>query len=321
MLLKLTKCLFFALIFISQAKTAENEKTGPLGYLKSHFSLSYHGEYYFTRKDVLSANEDDHDLQDLRIMHNPTITYKPIANLRILATSEFKYTDAESKGTFINRHFRSLVLITRENILTEKENKIQVNAGIGRRIFDRNHGKASSYGNYRANTTISKKFSETASGSLYLQYLLNDPVRSKITASTWKHGLEVIPSLTFQLTEKISYFFNDDIVINKPWHSNDNHNIDISHEMNIGVLSYQFNDKNSAYFQIKYLHSSTSPFLDENPKDDWMEYYLGHTHSFTPNITLTAELGTRFISPRDGRSFLAKEARFPELAFYFDASL
>jgi len=175
----------------SSAKAEDS--AGVYGYLKSHFSASYHGEYYFTRKDVSSTNEDDHDIQDLKIMHNPTVIYRPVTNYKLLVTSEFKYTDAEAKASFINRHYRSLVLLSRENILTEKENGIKMDVAIGRRIFDRNHGAASSYGNSRINTSLSKKFGDTLSTSLLVQYLGNDPVKRKVVPTTWKHSLELIP--------------------------------------------------------------------------------------------------------------------------------
>lgn len=302
-------------------KAKAEDSAGVYGYLKSHFSASYHGEYYFTRKDVSSANEDDHDIQDLKIMHNPTIIYRPFTNYKLLVTSEFKYTDAAAKGTFINRHYRSLVLLSRENILTEKDNGIKMDVAIGRRIFDRNHGAAGSYGNSRINTSLSKKFSDKLSTSLLVQYLGNDPVKRKVTATTWKHSMELIPSFTFQITDKLSYFFNDDFVINTPRDSNQAKSFDISHEMNIGVVSYQFNDKNSAYFQFKYLHFSGAPFQEATQVDDWFEYYIGHTYSFTPKFSVTGEVGSKIFGAKDGRDFFANEVKYPEFALYLDYSL
>lgn len=304
---------------LADDKAAAEDSSGAWGYIKSKFSASYHGEYYFTRKDVNSANEDDHDIQDLKIMHNPTIIYRPIKNWKFLVTSEFKYTDAAAKGTFINRHFRSLVLLTRENILTEKEDGIKMDVGIGRRIFDRNKGAASSYGNSRINTSLSKKFGDNLSTSLFAQYLYNDPVKRKIAATTWRHSLELIPSFTFQITEKLSYFFNDDFIINTPWRDNAN-SFDISHEMNVGVVSYQFNDQSSAYFQFKYLHFSGAPFQAATAVDDWFEYYIGYTYSITPKVSITPEIGSKIFGAKDGRDFFANEIKYPEFAVYFDAA-
>ncbi len=302
-------------------KAKAEDSAGVYGYLKSHFSASYHGEYYFTRKDVSSANEDDHDIQDLKIMHNPTIIYRPFTNYKLLVTSEFKYTDAAAKGTFINRHYRSLVLLSRENILTEKENGIKMDVAIGRRIFDRNHGAASSYGNSRINTSLSKKFGDNLSTSLLVQYLGNDPVKRKVTASTWKHSLELIPSFTWQITDKLSYFFNDDFVLNTARDTNQAKEFDFSHEMNIGVVSYQFNDKNSSYFQFKYLHFSGAAFQEATNVDDWFEYYIGHTYSFTPKFSVTGEVGSKIFGAKDGRDFFANEVKYPEFALYLDYSL
>lgn len=311
---------------VEEAKTAADkakveDSAGVYGYIKSHFSASYHGEYYFTRKDIHSVNEDDHDIQDLKIMHNPTIIYRPLTNWKVLATSEFKYTDAEAKGSFINRHFRSLVLVTRENVLTEKENGIKMDLGFGRRIFDRNHGAAASYGNSRVNASLSKKFGEKLSTSMLVQYLANDPVKRKITATTWRHSLELIPSFTYQITDKITYFFNDDMILNTPWQNDTAKDFDLSHEMNIGYVSYQFNDKNSSYFQFKYLHFSSAAFQAAPGVDDWFEYYIGHTYSFTPKLSLTGEIGSKIFGAKDGRDFFAKEVKYPELAIYLDYAL
>lgn len=309
-----------------EAKTAADkakveDQAGVYGYIKSHFSASYHGEYYFTRKDVTSANEDDHAIQDLKIMHNPTIIYRPVTNWKILATSEFKYTDAEAKGSFINRHYRSLVLVTRENVLTQKDNGLKMDLGFGRRIFDRNHGAQSSYGNSRVNASLSKKFGDKLSTSMLAQYLANDPAKGKITNKTWKHSVELIPSFTYQITDKITYFFNDDIVFNTPWQNDTARDFDMSHEMNIGYVSYQFNDKNSSYFQFKYLHFSSAPFQEATGANDWFEYYIGHTYSFTPKLSLTGEVGSKIIGAHDGRDFFANEVKYPEFALYLDYAL
>ncbi len=320
-----------AKVAADKAKVEDN--AGFFGYMKSHFSASYHGEYYFTRRvDFDQARvetggpgaeftDKEKEVQDLKIMHNPTIIYRPLKNWKILATSEFKYTDAEAKGSFINRHYRSLILVTRENVLTEKENGLKMDIGFGRRIFDRNHGAASSYGNSRVNTTLSKKFGDTLSTSMLVQYLGNDPAKKKIGASTWKHSVELIPSFTWQITEKLSYFFNDDFVLNTPWRNDTAKDIDISHEMNIGVVSYQFNDKNSAYFQFKYLHFSDVPFAQANGAGDWFEYYIGYTYSVTPKFNITPEIGSEIFRAKDNRDFFAEKLKYPEFAIYLDYSI
>jgi hypothetical protein len=321
---------------VEEAKTAADkakleDSAGVYGYIKSHFSASYHGEFYFTRRvsDFLEAerdgdpatvpDENNKDVQDIKIMHNPTVIYRPFKDWKVLVTSEFKYADVAA-ATFINRHYRSLVTITRENILTEKENGLKMDVGIARRITDRNHGAAPSYGNSRINTSLSKKFGEKLSTSMLVQYLGNDPVKSKITKNTWRHSLELIPSFTYQITEKLSYFFNDDFVLNTPWQDTAK-DLDFSHEMNIGVVSYQFNDKNSTYFQFKYLHASSKPFEEATKVDDHFEYYIGHTYSFTPKLSATAEIGSTIFAAKDGKDFFAEEVKYPEFAIYLDYSL
>jgi hypothetical protein len=301
------------------AATAPEEKDPVIKYVKDKFSLSYHGEYYYQRRDALSTDKEERKLQDMRVMHNPTIIYRPFKDWKFLFTSEFKYTDSPAVGSWIHGHYRSLALLTKENILTETDHGIKMDVAIGRRIFDRNGGAASSYGNNRVNTTISKKFG-SHSGSLMAQYLYNDPANQKINSDTWKHSLELIPTINLQLTDKMTYFFNDDIVINTPWQDVPTQNdLAMTHEMNVGVLSYQFNDVNSSYFQLKYLH--IEDFTQYKNQEDWLEYYIGHTYSFTPKMSMTFEIGSELVKNSDGRDGFSKKIEYPELAVYFDVAL
>lgn len=307
----------------SETKPNETQLTPAkkvLKYLKEHFSASYHGEFYFQRRmdDYISAavkNEKDKDIQDIRYMHNPTVIYKPTPNWQVLATAEFKYTDALAKGTFVNDYYRSLVTLTRKNLLTEKEYGFGLDLGIGRRDFN-TRTSPSNYGNSRVFTTISKTFGKH-SGSLFVQYLNNDPKKS--TATTWKHGLEVIPTLNLQLTQKLSYLFNDDINFNTPKYKTTKRDLSITHEMNVAYLNYQWNDKIATYYQLKYYHIEdfTTNFQS---KDDWMEHYAGITYSFTPKISITGEVGNEIIHAHDRRDFFAEKAAYPELALYLDAA-
>ena len=321
---------------MASEKAKLEDSAGFFGYMKSHFSASYHGEFYFQRRvdfdqarvegngtppDVGPFRDEEKEVQDLKILHNPSIIFRPMTNWKLLVSSEFKYTDAAVKGTFINRHYRSLVLLTRENILTEKEDGVKMDVSIGRRVFDRNKSQASSYGNSRINTSLSKKFGEKLSTSFLAQYLANDPAKTKIRATTWKHSVELVPSFTFQITDKLSYFFNDDIVINTPWYNDTSKDMDMSHEMNIGVVSYQFNDKQSAYFQFKYLHFSDAPFAEANAAGDWFEYYIGYTYSVTPKFSITPEVGSEIFRAKDNRSFFAEKVKYPEFAIYVDMSI
>ena len=295
------------------------EKDPVIRYVKEKFTFSYHGEFYYKRIDPLSTNKEDRKLQDTFIMHNPTITYSPIKDLKFLATSEFKYTDAVAGGTYIDRHYRSLVTLTKANILTEAENGIKLDFGIGRRIFDRNEGRSSVYGNNRAFANMSKKAGKASLG-LFAQYLNNDPAKGRIANSTWKHSIELVPSVSFQITDKLSYFFNDDFIINTPWRDVATQNdYSMTHEMNVGVLSYQVNDTNSSYFQLKYLH--IEDFSQYKDQEDWLEYYIGHTINVTPKASVTFEIGSELVKNSDGRDGFSKKVEYPELAMYVDFSL
>lgn len=303
-----------------KAKIGETS-TGVLGYVKSHFGASYHGEYYFFRKDIFSTNEDDHKIQDFAYMHNPTITYRPIKNVKFLVTSEFKYIDNGNKGTFINRHYRSLVSLTKENVLVEKEDGLKLDVGIARRVFDRNHGLAGSYGNSRVNASIGKKLSDSLTTSTMVQYMANDPAKGKIGPNTWKHAFNLLPSLTWKISDKITYFFNDDFVIYTPWHKDTYDSVYLFHEMNIAYITYQFDDKNSTYFQYKYLRVPGAGFSAQPNVDDHFEYYIGYGHNITPKVTVTAEVGSTIFKAQDGRDFFAKNVKYPEFALYLDMSL
>ncbi len=306
---------------VAATPAAPTEKDPVIAYVKEKFTFSYHGEFYYKRLDPLSADKEDRKLQDTFIMHNPTITYSPIKDLKFLATSEFKYTDAPAAyaRTYIDRHYRSLVTLTKSNILTDAQHGLKLDFGIGRRIFDRNEGSATVYGNNRAFVSMSKKINDSSLG-LFVQYLNNDPAKGKITNSTWKHSLELIPSISLQLTEKLSYFFNDDFVVNTPWRDVPSQNdYSISHDMNIGVLSYQVNETNSSYFQLKYLHFED--FTQYKDQYDWFEYYIGHTINISPKASLTFEIGSELARGSDGRDGLSKKIEYPELALYVDFSL
>lgn len=298
-------------------------------YLKEHFSATYHGEYYFQRRmDDYLASEDAgakdnrlSELQDFKVMHNPTLIYKPTKDWQILSTAEFKYADQDNITSFPNTFYRALFTVTRKNILNEKDHGVQLDAGIGRRQFNTKTITDSSgfpilaKGNDRVFTTITKTFGKN-NASLFFQYLYNDPKQTKVT--TWKHSLEIIPTVNLQLTEKLSYLFNDDIVINTAKGTNP-HKISTSHEMNAAYINYQWTDKISTYYQLKYLHIDTFNAVRNN--DDWFEHYAGVGYALTPKFTITAEVGNEIIHSNDGRDFFGRKAAYPEFALYLDAAL
>ncbi len=298
-----------------KAKSATQADSGVLGQVRKYISASYHGEFYFVRRDITSANKADHDIQDFKVMHNPTIIVKPAKDWKFLSTAEFKYTDVDpAVAPYPNRFYRALFLLTRENILTQAEHGVKLDVSLGRRLFDRKAVPAT-YGNTRINTNISRKFSESLNASLLAQYLANDP--AKVTGSTWKHSIELIPTINFQITEKLSYFFNDDFIFNTAWKDNSPASSSISHEMNVGVLTYQFTDAISSYFQFKYLH--TEDLTKATPKADSFEYYIGVTYAVTPKFSVTPEVGSQIFAARDGK-FFAEALKYPEFALYVDAS-
>lgn len=298
---------------------APEQTTGQkvLSYMKEKFSVSYHGEFYVLRRDSLSTNEADKDLQDLKILHSPTIIYKPTKNWQFLNTAEFKYSDVDNDGSYRNGFYRSLSTLTRKNLLTEKDHGLQLDAGIGRRQFYTGSNPSySSYGNNRIFTTLSKTLGKH-NASLFAQYLQNDYKHP--SATMWKHGLELLPTINFQITEKLTWLINDDIVINIPHHDNTDRDFSVTHEMNLGYINYQWNDKLGTYFQVKYYHSEdfTEAFQTE---DDWTEYYIGASYSFTPKATVTAEFGSEIFHARDGKDGFAEKIKYPELALYVDVS-
>ncbi len=289
-------------------------------YVKEHFSASYHGEYYFVRRNPLddsnlAANPISREISDLKILHNPTIIYKPTPNWQVLSTAEFKFSDNPTLDpVFPNAFYRALFTVTRKNIMTEKERGFQLDAGIGRRVF--NAGVASlPLGNTRAFATVSKSFGKH-SASLFAQYLFNDVKQSNL--KTWNHGLELIPTLTLQLTEKLSYMFNDDIIINKAKFANQAHDFDISHEMNAAYITYQWTDKLNTYYQLKYYHSEG--FAKVREYEDYTENYAGVGYTFNPKLTLTFEFGSELNHSSDRRDLFSLKSRYPEYTLYVDAS-
>lgn len=289
-------------------------------YIKKTMTASYHGEYYFTRPDIFSTNEEDHNISDMKIMHNPTVIYRPADKWRILATAEFKYTDAVPGGSFVNGFYRGLLSATREKIMTEKEDGMGLSVGVARRIFNHTEPVVTSYGNTRLNTTLSKTFAGKHPASLMIQYLHNDPIESKKSVnSTWEHGFNLLPTITFQITDKISWLFNDDFVINTPEFDQAAQDYTLSHDMNIAYITYQWDDKNASYFQYKYLHGDS--FAQANNSSDTFSYFVGHTYSFTPKASLTAEVGSDMFQSSDGRSGFAENMKYPEFALYLDLAI
>lgn len=296
-------------------------------YIKTHFSASYHGELYGTRRNTESEDSNERAIGDFKMLHSPTLVYKPIENWQVLANAEFKFSDlpaADAGAGYPNAFYRALVTVTRKNILTEKENGIKLDAGIGRRQFNTGPNQQAggdfalpSYGNNRAFATLSKTLGKV-DASIFAQYLHNDYKRT--TNGTWKHSVELVPTLNIPITSQLSYFFNDDIILNTAKTDATDKPISITHEMNIGVLTYQWNDNVSTYYQLKYLHLEGFSAAYQS-QDDYLEHYTGVTYAFTPKQSVTFELGSELAHSRDGRDGLSKKVAYPEVALYVDLAI
>jgi hypothetical protein len=296
-------------------------------YLKDHFSASYHGEMYAVRRSVDSESPDEHNINDFKIMHNPTLIYKAIPDWQVAATAEFKFSDQPSKSAsaaYPNGFYRGLLTLTRKNILNEKENGIQLDAGIGRRQFNTGSDQMaggkfalSSYGNNRVFATVSKTHGKH-NASIFVQYLNNDI--KTISATSWKNGMELIPNINIQLTDRLSYLFNDDMVINTPKYDNTARKLSITHDMNVAALNFQWNDKISNYYQFKYEHGEdfTNAFASQ---DDYFINIIGVGYNFNPKTSVAFEASSEAFHARDGRSFMSKNAIYPELALYIDIAM
>lgn len=307
-------------------ETSLNLDSQIMDYLTKHFSASYHGEVYAVRRNTEAEDKNERAIKDFKIMHNPTLIYKPVENWQVLTTAEFKFSDQPSASAgagYPNAFYRSLVTLTRKNILTEKENGLKLDLGIGRRQFATGSAQSAdgeftlpSYGNNRAFANMAKTIGK-ADTSLFVQYLHND--YKKTSKSTWKHGVEVIPGVNIPITANLTYFFNDDINLNTAKQSGENDNdISITHEMNLAYVTYQWNDKISTYYQLKYLHMEG---FAEGGQSDWMEHYTGLTYAFTPKQSVTFEVGSELAAARDGRDVFSKKVAYPELALYVDLAI
>jgi hypothetical protein len=297
-----------------------------LQYMKDHFNASYHGEYYFQRRDGGSPDPEQRKLQDFRMLHSPTVIYKPNKKWQILATAEFKYSDVDGEATFPDKYYRGLVSITRKGLLNEADHKIGMDLGFGRRDFN-NSAVPTTNGNWRIFTTLTKTLGKN-NASLFVQYLRNDPKSWK--ADTWKMGLELNPSLNVQINDKLSYLFNDDININSPY---DGTSLDkkytVTHEMNVAYFNYQWNDKINTYYQFKYYHQETFQNYSQGAStdNDYFEHYAGIGYALNAKTAVTLEVGGEVIAgDSSNNSFskkydTSKKLGYPDIALYFDFAL
>jgi len=297
--------LTIALIGTVHAEEAkEAPKADPK--LVPNLILAYHGEFYFEHNDT------NHELEQFSWMHNPTLGYKLTKNLKLTTTYEFKYADYEKAGFTYNRIYRALLSLGYSNLLNEKDHGIQLDVGLGRRYFD-HKSVPSTYGNSRVNATVTKNWGDN-NASVFFQYLLNDPKTIKNT--TWKHGIEITPSINLQLTKNLSYTLIDDININSYWYKNNPHDWTVSHEFNFAVFTYRFSDLVSSYLQLKYNHTEDGTNEAWENNDDF-DYYVGATFNVYKNTTLTAEIGREVFIGHDGKT-IQENFKYPNFALYLD---
>lgn len=284
-----------------------------LNYVKEKVEVAYHGEYYF-------VHGPDNELSNYNNMHMPILTYKFAKNWKFSGSAEFKYTDNEADG-YPNRYYRSLFSITRENLLTEKDNGIKMDVGIGRRVNDRK-SIPKNYGNSRVFATFSRAIPGGIgknSASLLTQYLYNDP--KVITANTWRHAFELLPSITLQLTDKLSYTLQDDVTLYTSYLKTNPRKIQIIHDAVYSTFTYKHNDIVSPYFQLKYSHgeSFAVPTKSARVDSDGLSYFVGAGCALSPKVTLTPELGTDILTSSDSKT-ISDKFKYVDFALYIDIS-
>ena len=289
---------------------------------KEHFDLTYHGEYYIKHHVPGAAagdNSTDNEMRDFSHMQNPTLIYKFAKDWKFLSTAEFKYADYQAGPAFPNRFYRALYSVTHDNILNEKDNGVKLDLGVARRVFDR-IAVPNTYGNTRFTTNWTKAIPGGGgknSGTLFAQYLYNDP--KKITASTWKHGIELIPALTFVQSEKLTFTIQDDINFNTPWRTDTLRSLSTTHEA-YATWTYKYNDKLSPYFQFHYLHGDD--FISPaGYRTDALDYFVGCGYNLTSKLVLTPEFGHAIVADGDGKNLADRVTNLFEIidfAFYVD---
>jgi hypothetical protein len=263
-------------------------------YIKDKIEFAYHGEYYF-------LHDADNKLSDFNHLHLPMLAYKFAPDWKFNASAEFKYTDNEAEA-YPNRYFRSLYTVTKENILTEKVHGVKMNLGIGRRVMDRKSAP-NGYGNNRVFANFSRAIPGGIgknNASLLTQYLYNDP--KNILAGTWRHAVELLPTINLQLTEKLLLTLQDDINFYTSHLDSNPRTTQLTHEA-YSTLTYQHNDKLSSFLQFEWVHADSfaAPKKPGPYESDTLQYYIGIGYNITPKFTLTPQLGNEIFASSDGK--------------------
>lgn len=307
------------------AKTKETEAANATlaqkawKHVKERVSLSYYGEYYSAR------DKSTNDIDSLNMIHTPSLSYKAFDNWRFKASGDFRMnTRGESTGTYPNQYFRSLYSITRENVFTEADDGIKLNLGVARRQFSQ-HVQPVSYGNWRLTAEVNKALSPRANLNVFALYLFNDYKKAAIgDLGTWKHGLNIIPSLTVQLTDKLSVLVYTDSIAYFAKYRGQGQNFYWIHDSTPALFTYQFNDVHSSYLQLKYIHSTGGEAYSKTLRERSDSYgaFIGHNFQLTPKFLITPEIGsTALFKSKDGRDGFTEKAKYLDLALYISAKL
>lgn len=288
-------------------------------HIKDRVSLSYYGEFYSAR------DKKTDEVDSINMIHTPSLSYKAFDNWRVKASGDFRMnTRGESTGTYPNQYFRALYSITRENVLTEADNGIKLNLGVARRQFSQ-HVQPVSYGNWRLTAEINKALSPRANLNVYALYLFNDYKKAAIgDLGTWKHGLNIIPSLTVQLTDKLSVLVYTDSIAYFAKYRGQGQNFYWVHDSTPALFTYQFNDVHSSYLQLKYIHSTGGEAYSKTLRERSDSYgaFIGHNFQLTPKFLITPEIGsTGLFKSRDGRDGFAEKAKYIDFNLYISAKL
>lgn len=295
--------------FADEAKKPEEPKT-----FKDKLILTWHSEHGFVR-----TNDGLGDIKDFTQFYNPTVGYKIGKEWNFTSNWEFKHAD-HKRPKFLqtaNMFYRALFSLNHTNVLTEAVDGVKMDVGVARRYFDR-QAVGSVYGNNRFTTTFTKNVGKH-NGSLFIQYLENDPKDVGTShlddSDTWRRGVEIIPTINIQLTDKLSFTTMNDMNMNTPWFGGQVRDLTLTHEWH-NQLAYSLNDIHSIYLDTKYDHGQSFKALHQT--DDFV-YEIGYTYAYTPKIKITPAMSSTILQNGDKR-VISESFTKPEFTLYLDAS-
>lgn len=273
-------------------------------YLKEKLKLSLHAEF------GLAHTGASDKLNNFTQFYLPTIGWNFKKDFSLTASSEIKYASIDGTAGFPNRFYRSLITLTRSEVLSEKDDGVKLNLGFARRYFDQISYPAA-YGNTRLIATFSKTIGN-ASLFIPVTYLQNDP-KLTVDLGTWRHTLELTPDLSFKISDKLSLSINDDFLFTTPWNKNTVNRSTIGHE-SYGTANYQFSDMYSGYVQYHYVHSES---FENNETSDNLGYILATGVNVAKNTSVSLEMGSVLFASSD-KKIIADTWNKPNFTVLFD---